>query len=183
MKQISFTSITLKTAAVHLVTYFMIGILSFMVLDYSARYADPVVANFLRQTDHPLVTAGPFFQILRGLLFGVAFYALCQSVFPHRHGWLTLWLALIIIGIFSPFSAAPSSIEGMIYTVLPTWFHILNFPEIFIQSGLLAFLSHYWITHPEKRWLNWSLGSLTTLVGLLSLLGALSAFGVLPSTG
>ena len=179
MKSASFTSITLRTAAVHTVTYFFVGVLSFLLLDYTARYADSTVANFVRQTDHPLVAAGPFFQILRGLLFGIAFYALRESIFPHKRGWLTLWLVLVIIGIFSPFGAAPSSIEGMIYTVLPVWFHIVNFPEIFIQSGLLAFLSHYWIGHPEKRWLNLSLGIVTVLVVLLSLLGALSAFGVL----
>ena len=183
MKSASFTSITLKTAAVHTVTYFFVGVLSFLLLDYTSKYADPAVANFLRQTDHPLVAAGPFFQILRGLLFGITFHALRESIFPHRHGWLTLWVVLVIVGILSPFGAAPSSIEGMIYTVLPAWFHLINFPEIFIQSGLLAFIAHSWIRHPEMKWLNWSLGILTVAVVLLSLLGALSAFGVLPSAG
>ena len=37
----------------------------------------------------------------------------------------------VVRGIFSPFGAPPSSIEGMIYTVLPVWFHIVNFPEPF----------------------------------------------------
>ena len=183
MKQPSFATILFKTASVHTVTYFIIGLLSFTFLDYTAKYADPAVANFVRQTDHPLVAAGPFFQILRGFLFGIAVYALRESIFPHKRGWLTLWLALVIIGIFSPFGAAPSSIEGMIYTVLPVWFHVVNFPEIFIQSGLLAFLATYWINHPEKKWLNWSLGIITAAVVLLSLLGALSAFGFLPSAG
>jgi hypothetical protein len=183
MKQASFNSITLKTIAVHVVTYFIVGVLSFRFLDYAGNYADPAVANFLRQTGHPLVSAGPFFQILRGLLFGIVFYALREIIFSHRRGWLTLWLTLVIIGILSPFSAAPSSIEGMIYTVLPAWFHVLNFPEIFIQSGLLAFLSHYWVNYPEKRWLNWSLGIVSILVVLLSLLGALSVFGLLPPAG
>jgi hypothetical protein len=59
----------------------------------------------------------------------------------------------------------------------------VNFPELFIQSGLLAFLTHYWVNHPEKRWLNWSLGITTSLVLLLSLLGALSAFGILKPAG
>jgi integrase len=89
MTKTSFASITLKTAAVHVVTYFIVGVLSFLFLDYAAKYADPAVANFVRQTDHPLVAAGPFFQILRGLLFGIAFFALRESIFPHKHGWLT----------------------------------------------------------------------------------------------
>lgn len=166
-----------------MITYFIIGVLSFVFLDYAAKYADPTVASFMRQTDHPLVMAGPFFQIMRGLLFGIVFYALRQSIFPHKSGWLTLWLVLVVVGILAPFGAAPSSMEGMIYTVLPVWFHIVNAPELIIQSGLLAFLTHYWINHPEKLGLNWSLRMVTTLVVLLSLLGALSAFGVLPSAG
>jgi len=183
MKQPSFTSIALKTAAVHTVTYFIVGVLSYLFLDYSTKYADPAVASFVRQTGDPLVSAGPFFQILRGLLFGIAFYSLRESIFPQKRGWLTLWLTLVIIGIFSPFGAAPSSIEGIIYTVLPFWFHIVNFPELFIQSGLLAFLAHYWVNHSEKRWLNWSFGVVTVLIVLMSLLGALSALGILKPAG
>lgn len=182
MTRMSFAPIVLKTAAVHVVTYFIIGVLSFLFLDYTVKYADPTVANFVRQTDDPLVAAGPFFQILRGFLFGIAFFTLRESIFSHKRGWLALWLVLGILGILSPFGAAPSSIEGMIYTVLPTWFHIVNFPELFIQSGLLAFLTHYWVNHSDKRWLNWSLGIITTLIVLLSLMGALSAFGLLPPT-
>lgn len=183
MKQPSPKTIILKTASSHMVTYFIIGVLSFLFLGYATKYADPSVASFVRQTDHPLVMAGPFFQIFRGLLFGIVFYALRESIFPHKRGWLTLWLVLVVVGILSPFGAAPSSIEGMIYTVLPAWFHIVNAPELIIQSGLLAFLTCYWVDHPEKRWLNWSLGVVTAVIVLLSLLGALSAFGVLPSTG
>ena len=64
MKQYSFFSITVKTAVVHTVTYFLVGLLSFALLDYSTKYADPVVSNLMRQTDHPLVAAGPAFQFI-----------------------------------------------------------------------------------------------------------------------
>src|SRR6266508_4833197 len=104
MKEFSFSSIAVKTTLIHTVTYFVIGLLSFLFLDYSARYADPTVAVALRQTDHPLVMAGPLFQLLRGILFGIAFYALRDLIFPKRGGWLTLWLVLLIVGIFSPFT-------------------------------------------------------------------------------
>jgi hypothetical protein len=75
MKEFAFSSIVIKTTLVHTVTYFLIGLLSFLFLDYSARYADPTVAVALRQTDDPLVTAGPLFQVLRGFL-GCARYFL-----------------------------------------------------------------------------------------------------------
>lgn len=183
MKQPSFTAIALKTTIIHTVTYFIIGFLSFIFLDYSAKYADPTVANLMRQTDHPLVAAGPLFQVLRGFLFGIVFYALREIIFPQKRGWLTLWLMLVIVGILSPFGAAPSSIEGMLYTVLPTWFHVAGFPEVFIQAGLLAFLTHYWVNHPQKKWLSWVFGIALVLVVLLSILGTLSTLGILPSAG
>jgi hypothetical protein len=183
MKTPSFSSIVTKATLVHTVTYFIIGFLSFMFLDYTAKYADPIVANFMRQTDHPLVAAGPAFQILRGFLFGIVFYALREIIFPQKRGWLTLWLVLLIVGILSPFGPSPSSIEGVLYTVMPTWFHIAGFPEVFIQSGLLAFLTHYWVNHPENKWLKWVFGVIFVVVILMSLLGALSALGILPSAG
>lgn len=183
MKQITFTSVALKTTLVHTATYFFIGLLSCTFLDYTAKYADPVVANFMRQTGDPLVAAGPMFQTLRGILFGIVFYALREIIFPRKRGWLTLWLVLVIVGILSPFGASPSSIEGMLYTVMPMWFHIAGFPEVFIQSGLLAFLTHYWVNHPEKKWLGWVFGITCAVVVLLSILGLLSALGVLPSAG
>ena len=181
MKEFSFSAIAIKTAIVHTVTYFVIGLLSFLVLDYSAKYADPAVAVALRPTNHPLVNAGPLFQTLRGFLFGIAFYALRDAIFPKPRGWLTLWLVLLIVGVISPFSAAPGSIEGVVYSTLPFWFHLMSLPELVIQTFLFAFLTHYWVNHPEKRWLNISLGILFTIIILLVLLGALSSLGILPT--
>jgi hypothetical protein len=181
MKSLSFSSITWKTVIVHTVTYFLVGFIAFTFLDYSAKYADTVVANLMRQTDHPLVAAGPSFQIIRGFLFGIVFYLLRNCIFNSKRGWLVLWAMLVIVGIVSPFGAAPSSIEGLLYTVLPTWFHLAGFPEVFIQAGLLAFLTHYWVNHPEKKWLNWVLGILFGIVLLLSLFGLLAALNVLPA--
>jgi hypothetical protein len=181
MKKISFSSIAIKTTLVHTVTYFLVGLLSFLFLDYSAKYADPAVAVALRQADHPLVTAGPLFQVLRGFLFGIAFYALRDVIFPKRSGWLTLWLVLLIVGILSPFSSAPGSIEGVVYSTLPMWFHIMSLPELIIQSFLLASLTHYWVNHPEKRWLSISFVTLFVIIVLLALLGILSALGFLPA--
>ena len=164
----SFSVISLKSTIVHTVSYFVIGLLAFTFLDYSAKFADPIVANMFRQTDHPLVAAGPLFQVFRGFLFGVVFYFLREIIFPRKNGWLILWLVLVIVGILSPFGAAPSSIEGMVYTVLPTWFHIVGYPEIILQSGLLAFLTQYWVNHPEKKWLNWVFGIAFVLTILMS---------------
>lgn len=166
---------------VHTVTYFIVGLISFLLLDYSKNYADPIVSASLRQTDHPMVTAGPLFQVLRGFLFGIVFYALRDDFFARRRGWATVWLVLIIVGILSPFSAAPGSIEGVVYSTLPLWFHVMSLPELFVQSFLLAFLTYYWVNHPEKKWLSILFGTVFVIVTLLALLGILAAVGFLPS--
>jgi hypothetical protein len=181
MKQFNFSSIAIKATVVHTVTYFLVGLLSFVLLNYSAKYADEVVSGLMRQTDHPLVALGPAFQILRGFLFGIVFYVLRDLIFTQKRGWLSLWLVLVIVGILSPFGAAPSSIEGVLYTVLPIWFHFAGFPEVFVQSGLLAFLTYSWVNHPEKKWLGWVFGIIFVLVILMSLAGALAAMGVIPA--
>jgi hypothetical protein len=181
MKTYTFSSIAWKTTLVHTVTYFIVGLLSFLLLDYSTNYADPVVSASLRQTDHPMVTAGPLFQVLRGILFGIAFYALRDFIFPRQRGWLTLWLVLLILGIFSPFSSAPGSIEGVVYSTLPIWFHLMSLPELIVQSFLLAILTHYWVNHPTKRWLGILFGILFVIIISLALLGVLSALGFLPA--
>jgi hypothetical protein len=183
MKQQTFATITWKATVVHTVTYFLVGLLSFTLFDYSAKYADPIVANFMRQTDHPLIALGPALQVIRGFLFGIVFYALREIIFPNKRGWLTIWLVLVIVGILSPFGPSPSSIEGLLYTVMPMWFHVVGLPEVLVQSGLLAFLTHYWVNHPEKKWLGWVLGIILVLVVLMSLLGLLAALGMLPSAG
>ena len=176
--EFTFKSITIKTTIIHTVTYFLMGLLAFTFLDYSSKYADPTIANLMRQTSDPLVASGPLFQVLRGILFGIAFYLLREIVFARKKGWLILWLVLIIVGILSPFGASPGSIEGMIYTVLPMWFHITGLPEVIIQALLLAFLTHYWVRHPKKKWLGWVFGIVFVLVLLMSTMGILAGLGI-----
>ena len=71
----------IKTMISHTLTYFLVGILAFVALDYSARFSDPSVTAYSRPTSDPLVMAGPLFQPIRGVLFGVVFFLLRDSIF------------------------------------------------------------------------------------------------------
>jgi hypothetical protein len=179
MKEQSFASIALKTIVVHTVTYFLVGLFAFTLLDYTGKYADPSVANLMRHTSDPLVAGGTLFQVLRGFLFGLVFYSLREIVFARKNGWPVLWLTLMVVGILSPFGAAPSSIEGMVYTRLPMWFHIAGLPEVIIQAFLLAFLTYYWVNHPEKKWIGWIFVVAFVLAVLMSTMGLLAGLGIL----
>jgi hypothetical protein len=163
----------LKTIVVHTVTYFVLGILSFALFDYATLYSGPGVAPFLRPTSDPLVMAGPLFQPIRGLLLGVVLYLLREPFFARGKGWLTLWATLVVVGILSPYVAAPGSLEGLIYTTVPLSFHLTSLPEVVLQTLLFSAVLFYWVNHPQKTWLSWLLAILFFLMLVLPALGVL----------
>ena len=95
-------------------------------------------------------------------------------LFKREKGWLITWIMLVFVGIFSTFGPAPGSIEGFIYLkdgLIKTPGGII---EILVQSFLLSFISYYWVNNPEKKWLNWFIGSLFVIVLTLSILSLLA---------
>jgi hypothetical protein len=174
MSQPSFWSLALKTAIVHTVTYFVVGLTAFLLLDYERLFAKPQLAAYMRQTNDPWVMAGPLFQPIRSVFFASVFYWLRERLFAQRLGWLVMWWMLVAVGILSTFGPSPGSLEGMIYTRIPWWEQVVGLPEVLVQSLLLSVLLVYWVRHPEKRWLSWLLGMLFVLVILLPTLGLMT---------
>jgi hypothetical protein len=173
-KQLTPWRIIAKTAVIHTLTYFAVGLVAFNLFDYSARLADPALSSLMRQTDDPLVQAGVLFQPIRGVLFGLVFYLLRDVLFRQKNGWLITWITLVVVGILSTFAPASGSIEGLIYTrsaFMGLWGGLV---EVLSQSFLLSVLTYYWVNHPEKRWLNWVLGTLFFIALILPALGLLA---------
>jgi hypothetical protein len=166
-----------KTSVAHTLTYFLMGILAFNLLDYANAYVTGPLAGFMRPTDSPWVAAGPALQPIRGLIFALAFFPLREVFFGKKNGWLILWWTLVALGILSTFGPAPASVEGMIYTLVPT--NITSYVEVVPQALLFSGLLYYWVNHPEKKWMNWLLGVFFALVLLMSILGVLAANGML----
>lgn len=174
--QPSFWVLTLKTIVAHTVTYFLAGLAALTLFDYAAQFAKPATAVFMRQTSDPIVALGPALQPIRGVLFALVFYVLREPLFGRKHGWLILWLMLVVLGIFSTFGPASGSVEGLIYTTIPASEQLSGgLLEVLTQSLLFAALLYYWVNHPEKRWLAWVLGVLFILVILMSALGFVMA--------
>jgi len=176
-RYLRFSQLAVATIVVHTVTYFVVGILAFWLLDYAALYARADMAGLMRQTTHPLVMAGPLFQPLRGFVFALALYPLREIVFARPRGWLVLWGLLVALGIVSTFGPAPGSIEGLIYTVISVPHQLLGLVEVVIQSLLLAFGVVYWVNHPEKRWLRRLMIVAFAVLILLALAGLLAGSG------
>ncbi len=168
----SLGELVVKTMVTYTVTYFRIGMAAFWSFGCTRKSAEPGVRSLMRQTDEPLVMAGPLYQPIRGLLFGLVFYLLREPLFGAMTGWLVLWLVLVVL----TFGPAPGSVEGMVYTTLPLRFHLESLPEIVAQALALAALSWYWVNRPAKRWLPWGFGIAFIAVLLLPALGNLAGY-------
>jgi hypothetical protein len=95
------------------------------------------IRDFMRQPDSPWVAAGPMLQPLRGLVLAVGAWPLRYLLLERRRGSLVLWGVFMAFGILGPPGAAPCSLEGVIYSKLPLWYHLMGLPEIGLQT--LAF--------------------------------------------
>ena len=169
--RVSFSKLSIKAVVVQTVTYFAMGLPSFLLLDYANRFAQPGLSEIMRQTTDPLVAAGPLFQVARGFLFALAFYPLRDSFFKRKQGWAFMWLTLVIIGVLSTFGPAPGSIEGLVYTTVPITTQLISLPEVVIQSLLFSVILCYWVDHDENKRLTWVMGIAFGLVVIFSLLG------------
>jgi len=163
--------VILRTCVVHTVTYFAAGIVAYAALDYSRRFEEPPLSLLMRSTSDPLVAAGPLFQPLRGILFGLVLWLIRECVFGRRRGWLVAWTILAVLGIINPFGPAPGSIEGLIYTRIPLRIQLVGLTEVVAQSLLLAGVTCYWVSHPRAKWLTVMLVTLFVLVIALSVAG------------
>ncbi|HEQ72096.1 MAG TPA: hypothetical protein ENN69_06370, partial [Spirochaetia bacterium] len=62
-----------------------------------------------------------------------------------RYGWLVLWALFLGIGILGTPAAAPSSMEGLLYSRLPLSFHLLGLPEVTLQTLGFSVLLFVWV--------------------------------------
>lgn len=166
--------LTLKTVIVHTITYFIAGILAYKLGGYEKSFSQPPLSYLMRPTSDPLVTAGPLFQPIRGIIFASALYPLRSVLFAERRGWLILWWLLVALGVLSTFGPSPGSVEGLIYTTISPLAQILGLWEVLLQSLLFSVVLFYWVNHPGTRWLDWTLGVLFSILMILPVLGLLA---------
>jgi hypothetical protein len=171
-RQPGFLSLAAKTAVCHALTYFIMGALAFNFLHYadSINKAD----SGMRPTTSAWIIFGPALQVVRGVLFASVFYPLRSLLFNRKNGWLLMSWILIAIGILGTFAAPAGSLEGFIYTTIPPAKQFLGYLEVVPQALLLSALLCYWVNHPEKKWLSWTLTILFLIVIALPSLSLLA---------
>ena len=77
----NFWEITVKSICTHTITYMLMGLLASSLFNYGNLFANTSLNVMMRQIADPWVMAGPLFQPIRGILFGIVFYLLRESFF------------------------------------------------------------------------------------------------------
>lgn len=168
----SWASIILKTTIIHTATYLLIGLFALYAFDYADKFSTGLMSELMRPTTDTIVMFGPLFQPIRGILFGIVFYLLRDSLFSHKFGWLIMWITLSFIGILSTFGPTPGSIEGAIYTRFSyTALYDISVIEVYGQALALSIGVFYWVRNPNTSWLGWIFSIIAALAILFPLAG------------
>ena len=94
-----------------------------------------------------------------GTQSGTQFVEMALALFGRKRGWLVMAWMLIGIGILGTFAAPAGSLEGFIFLTAPFKSQVTGYLEVVTQAVLLSALLCYWVNHPAKKWLNWTLGA------------------------
>ena len=140
----TFLDFALKVIVAHMATYFIFGIIMSNVFDYGAIFQREIIRDYMIPMDEHNIVLGPFLQPIRGLIFAIGLWPLRNFLIEKKRGWLTLWGLLVTIGILSTPAASPGSIEGMLYSKLPMWYHLMGYPEIVLQTLVFSIWLVWW---------------------------------------
>ncbi len=133
-----------KVALIHTLTYFIFGLIMSNLFNYKELFTIKPISYFMRPIDSGWIVAGPFLQPLRGLILATALWPFRQLILEKKKGWLYIWGLFVAFGILSPPAAAPCSIEGVIYSKLPLWYHLMGLPEIMLQTLAFSLVLFNW---------------------------------------
>ena len=140
----AFLTYALKVIVAHTSTYFIFGIVMSNVFDYGEIFQREIIRDYMIPIDEHNIVLGPFLQPIRGLIFAIGLWPLRGFLVEKKRGWLTLWGLLVTIGILSTPAASPGSIEGMLYSKLPMWYHLIGYPEIILQTLVFSIWLVWW---------------------------------------
>jgi hypothetical protein len=168
-----------RVIASQVTSYFLIGWLASTIAGYRELFGTEVAPGaeswrLMRGFDSPWVAAGPVLQVVRGALFGCVLWPLRSYWLDHRYGVWRMWSLFIGLAILGPTAAAPGSLEGVIFTRLSVWDHLIGLPETCLQTLLFSALVHYWY-RAESRWWNRAMASALALVCVFGTLGVVAA--------
>ena len=170
----SFPTFLWRITAAHMITYFVMGVLALVFLDYARLHETPPLSYLMRPVTAPVVALGPLLQALRGLVLAAALWYFRDNFLLVRYGWLKLWGLIVGLSILSTAGPAPASIEGYIYTKIPVDMQLRGYLEVLPQTLLFSLLVFYWHEQPRRLWNILSV-IFVLLIALLCIMGWLAA--------
>jgi hypothetical protein len=170
----SFKAFAWRVVSLHMLTYSLLGLAAFLILDYRQAYEATELRYLMRPTTSPWVAAGPALQPIRGLLFALILYPFAAHFIRRSNGVLLLWSLFLGLAILGTAGPSPGSLEGMFYTKLPLKLHLFGLPEVVLQTLLFSFGLVSWCRKPA-RWKNIASGIGVGLVLFMSVAGVLAA--------
>ncbi|MGE5376671.1 MAG: hypothetical protein ACM3XO_16565 [Bacteroidota bacterium] len=145
-----FLMFAIRVMIVHTITYFIFGILMSNVFDYGEIFKREIIRDYMIPMEEHNIVLGPFLQPLRGLIFAIGLWPFREVLIEKKRGWLYLWGLIVTMGILSTPSASPSSIEGVLYSKLPMWYHLMGLPEILLQTLVFSIWLVWWERQAAK---------------------------------
>jgi hypothetical protein len=140
----TFAAFALKVIIAHTATYFIFGIIMSNIFDYGEIFKRDIIRDYMLPFDEHNVIYGPFLQPIRGLIFAIGLWPIRGLLIEKKRGWLILWGLLVTLGILSTSAAAPSSLEGIVYSKIPMWYHLMGLPEITLQTLTFSIWLVWW---------------------------------------
>jgi len=165
-----------RTTAVHMVSYFVAGLLALLFMGYRESFASGALSALMRPVDSPIVALGPSLQAVMGAALSLILFPFRDAFIGKRGGWLKLLVLIAGLSVFAPQVPGPGSFEGLVYTKLSLMDHVSGLPETVAYSLGFSFLLPLWYSKPKKAW-NAVAGVAIGLIVAASLLGYAAAVG------
>lgn len=172
-----FTTFCWRMITTYMSAYIVAG--SIAQFYYSPIWDTGALSAIMRPMNSPWVALGPALQSINAFAISLILYPLRNIILGQKRGWQVLFLLVAGFSIFNPQAPAPGSFEGLIYTKMSLFEHLIGLPETLIFAFLFSFGFYTWYRKPGKAW-NIIAIVLIVVILLISTLGYLSAIGVIP---
>lgn len=174
---IFFPTFCWRTITTYMFAYMVAG--SIAQIYYSPIWDTGALSAIMRPMNSPWVALGPALQSINAFAMALILFPLRSIILGQKNGRAILFSLIAGFSIFVPQAPAPGSFEGLIYTKLSVFEHLIGLPEILIFSFLFSFGLYHWYKKPGIIWNIVSIVSIIVIV-LISVLGYLAAIGIIP---
>ncbi len=166
-----------RVTSIHIIVYFIAGILALLVLNYKEQYVSGIMSSIMRPIDSPLVVLGPALQVFRGIIIAIVLFPF-KDIIISKNGWVKLLLLILGLSYISTIGPVFGSFDGYIYTKVPLQYHLFSIPETLLYTSLFSFLLYLWYNKENKVW-NIITFILCSLIAIMNFLGYLSSIGLI----